>query len=129
MDLFVPLHQSSGKPKGIAFVSYSSPEEAQICIQHRPHEVFCSADMSSVEVECQEAKSKDELPGGAAAARGAPRRSGTLGSERIFCTSVNDKLTENQGYDLHEYFSIFGEITDVKIPRELGDPVNGRPKG
>ena len=132
VDLFVPIDNRSGKPKGIAFVSYSNPDEANFCIESSPHEIFCSADGFPVEVECQEAKAKDEL-GGAASARAPPSRGGgapsARDSERIFCTSVNDNLAKNQGTDLFEYFSQFGEITDVKIPREHGDPVNGRPKG
>lgn len=108
--VFMPQDRSTGKSKGIAFVTLSTLEELEAAI----------ADLNESEVDgrtmyVDKAKPKGSANASPRGRRGEPKENET----KLYIGNLSYETTTE---DLTEYFSQFGEVADVYIPldRETG---------
>lgn len=99
--VFMPQDRESGKSKGIAFVTMSTPEELEAAI----------ADLNESQVDGRTMFVDKAKPKGSG---GKPRRDAKRDDEtKLYIGNLSyDTTTE----DLEEYFAQFGEVRDVYIP-------------
>jgi len=110
LRVFMPQDRSTGKSKGIAFVTLSTVEELEAAI----------ADLNESEVDgrtmyVDKAKPKGSANASPKGRRGEPKENET----KLYIGNLSYETTTE---DLTEYFSQFGEVADVYIPldRETG---------
>jgi len=121
VDLYMPLLFGSGQHKGMAFVSYESPESVKVALAHPAHEVHGEA--MAVDVCLSKGKGKGAMPGYGAIAGGAfpaqqfggqlQQGAPQIKPGRLFLTRVSQAITSE---DLVAYFQQFGELEDVYVP-------------
>jgi len=109
--VFMPQNRETGKSKGIAFVTMSTPEELEASI----------ADLNESEVDGRTMYVDKAKPKGAP---GSGPKGGRRGQpkENEMKLYIGNLSYETTAEDLTEYFSEFGEVADVYIPldRETG---------
>lgn len=125
-DVYLPSSPGTSNHKGIAFVSFSDSAALQLTMSHCPHEI------AGFEVVVDVAAPRGQAPAGGGGGGGAPTQQGgypdySTGvpmqapqqeeSDRLFVTKVPPNLQKEH---LREYFSQFGETTDVYVPSVPG---------